>query len=1190
MSGDVNVKITAQDEASEAFRSVSAEAVKLGAVIGTAMFGVEKLLDLATKATIGGLKAAIDDADKLNDMSQKLGMGVDKLAAYKLAAEQSGTSLEAVAQGVKSLSGQMLKHGEAFQKIGINTQDADKAFRQLADVFSAMPDGMDKAALAVKLFGRSGMELIPTLNLGSKGLEESAQKAEKYAQTMKALAPEADKLNDTIREFQLVGQAAYANLAASVVPSMTEIVRAMAMAAEEGGVLMALFVGFGGVVDKLFAEPFKNSIKDVRAHILLLKADASDLVSSITFGSTSKLAKEYGTQYFREATKLLGEVHRKDDVAPKIDLPELDEKTKRRLQEQADKLKKIDEARAKAVKEGIDDLTKQAAKAYEDFFNELNKIENDANFGDMASSKAQQAFFKLQESAQWKTATEERKAYLTQEYLLARAIEQTTEARKADLEWEKEYQQLISKNAESAQDEAKSLLDKAKAAEYENSIIGVSAEKMAAVTTARYDEQIALKQARLALLDGQQSREDEVAAINEQIGALERLKSAEIAKPKLQAQAQAWENFSRDIERSLTDALMRSFESGDSFGQAFVKNLKNLLKTTVLKVAVQAVVSTGMNALGIGGSSSASSGLNILSSANNAYNLFNGGSTLGSAAYGAYNTGAYMMAGNMGFEQAAMLAAQDSVFGAAGTAATLEAAGASSAMASVAAAMPYVAAALALASLFGGSGGGPKTEGQLFSTIGQSGVQNRAASSDYSYGKLSDNADQYVQPIVESLASTLDAMARKLGGTSSGTQIGLGFSYDGAGTANDWIEGSVVSNGRIIYKSDKEQNARGTYATELANEANRVLLAALGSIDLNNLANAFLDSLDIPNLSGEQAYSAVLLLDTVPLVSDVFGKLGIAAEDVDAALLSSLGGFEKVSAWAVKLANMQGSDTLIAIIKDLDIGIDKVGQVVDGLSEAAVTLVAVLDMINNTDIVEQARQASMSTASLYRLQTDQLDTLIDGYDGSLLQAQKIGILMQSRYQTELQYLQQVYQMVETIKQSVASQNEGFLLDTLDPAGQYNYYDQMMQSRLDLMNSSSDPTQISQYGQQYLSYQQRAWNLLTPAQKSEFLAQYTADSTNVQDVISTRGAGIQAGITADNTAFQTSLKTAIVDAINEAMAAPASTMSASATSMNTAASTMNTAANTMNTAANNFDGAVGSFEDSTGVQHEVVVTN
>ncbi len=56
------------------------------------------------------------------------------------------------------------------------------------------------------------------------------------------------------------------------------------------------------------------------------------------------------------------------------------------------------------------------------------------------------------------------------------------------------------------------------------------------------------------------------------------------------ATAKQWEKISGDIERSLTDSLYRGFESGKGFGQSFVDAIQNTLKTTVLKMVIQAYV------------------------------------------------------------------------------------------------------------------------------------------------------------------------------------------------------------------------------------------------------------------------------------------------------------------------------------------------------------------------------------------------------------------------------------------------------------------------------------------------------------------------------------------------------------------------------------------------------------------------
>jgi len=198
--------------------------------------------------------------------------------------------------------------------------------------------------------------------------------------------------------------------------------------------------------------------------------------------------------------------------------------------------------------------------------------------------------------------------------------------------------------------ETKDLIEKADAAEYENSKIGATEQQLIALTAARYDEQIALKEEKIAAIEMMEGRNAEVEAIEQQISALRRLQSAEIAKPKLREQAREWEKFSDDINRALTDALMRGFESGKSFGENFVDSLKNSLKTAALKIVVNYVTNGAGQLVGTLGNaaingvmgtsgSNGGAGTNYLGMANNASTL--------NTAYGLYSQGWGATAGNM---------------------------------------------------------------------------------------------------------------------------------------------------------------------------------------------------------------------------------------------------------------------------------------------------------------------------------------------------------------------------------------------------------------------------------------------------------------------------------------------------------------------------------------------------------------
>jgi hypothetical protein len=83
-----------------------------------------------------------------------------------------------------------------------------------------MPDGVQKTALAVKLFGKAGMDMIPMLNMGSRGLAEAQEKAAAYGKKMAELAPQADKFNDMMSELALNSKAAGINIADHFLPGL----------------------------------------------------------------------------------------------------------------------------------------------------------------------------------------------------------------------------------------------------------------------------------------------------------------------------------------------------------------------------------------------------------------------------------------------------------------------------------------------------------------------------------------------------------------------------------------------------------------------------------------------------------------------------------------------------------------------------------------------------------------------------------------------------------------------------------------------------------------------------------------------------------------------------------------------------------------------------------------------------------
>ncbi len=166
------------------------------------------LVPLATGAGLAAMaKGAIDAADNMNDLSQKTGVSVESLSKFQQAANASGTSIEGVGAAMIKLNRNLATDNagaaEALKLLGVNAKDAsgklkstDTIMLEVADKFAKMPDGANKTAAAMALFGKAGADMIPMLNGGRKSIEDLA------ATMTGPFAKGADGLNDKLAELE----------------------------------------------------------------------------------------------------------------------------------------------------------------------------------------------------------------------------------------------------------------------------------------------------------------------------------------------------------------------------------------------------------------------------------------------------------------------------------------------------------------------------------------------------------------------------------------------------------------------------------------------------------------------------------------------------------------------------------------------------------------------------------------------------------------------------------------------------------------------------------------------------------------------------------------------------------------------------------------------------------------------------
>lgn len=169
----------------------------------------------AAGGTVFGLvKFTAHAGDEALKLSQKIGIGVEALQELSFAAELADVSAEQLQTSLRFLSRNAFEAAKGsqgalkpFADLGVRMRDsnghlksADTLLTELADKFSKLPDGTRKTALAVEVFGRSGENMIPFLNAGSKGIADLRAEAQALGVVMSEdQTRAAEEFNDNLK-------------------------------------------------------------------------------------------------------------------------------------------------------------------------------------------------------------------------------------------------------------------------------------------------------------------------------------------------------------------------------------------------------------------------------------------------------------------------------------------------------------------------------------------------------------------------------------------------------------------------------------------------------------------------------------------------------------------------------------------------------------------------------------------------------------------------------------------------------------------------------------------------------------------------------------------------------------------------------------------------------------------------------
>ena len=247
--------------------------IEIGKLIGSGISAAANAFQNAGRAVLSYATSVVNAVDSTNDLAARTGIGVEALQALQMAAKLSG--MEDVTGAVQKLGvaiGNAAQSGkiEAFTQLGLDFEkleamSPEEQFKAVQKAIAALPTEAQRAAAAVQIFGRAGVEMLPLMNQDLAEMEDRMRRLGAIVgdDQVEAISSMNDALDMTRAMFDGIIGTVAGNLAL-IVESLAEDVMKMVESfnsanTDTGGVAGAITDALLDIADYL-AAMFDNAI------------------------------------------------------------------------------------------------------------------------------------------------------------------------------------------------------------------------------------------------------------------------------------------------------------------------------------------------------------------------------------------------------------------------------------------------------------------------------------------------------------------------------------------------------------------------------------------------------------------------------------------------------------------------------------------------------------------------------------------------------------------------------------------------------------------------------------------------------------------------------------------------------------------------------------------------------------------
>ena len=163
-----------------------ASAAKIGS---TAIAAVTAATTAMTAALVKGVLQTAEYGDNIDKMSQKMGLSAQAYQEWDAIMQHSGTSIESLQAGMKTLANAVESGNDAFGRLGITQEQIasmnnEELFSATISALQNVENETERTYLAGQLLGRGATELGALLNTSAEDTEAMRQRVHELGGVM----------------------------------------------------------------------------------------------------------------------------------------------------------------------------------------------------------------------------------------------------------------------------------------------------------------------------------------------------------------------------------------------------------------------------------------------------------------------------------------------------------------------------------------------------------------------------------------------------------------------------------------------------------------------------------------------------------------------------------------------------------------------------------------------------------------------------------------------------------------------------------------------------------------------------------------------------------------------------------------------------------------------------------------------